>query len=113
MRRAALVVLAAVVVAGCGTAHPVVHHRAAPSPVTMTLPRACQVLRSDIVGNGGQADRATLARVAAQAQDVQLVTDAQNAEADVGNSNLWWIDAAFLARDCRPTGVSIPTLSSP
>jgi hypothetical protein len=107
-----LIILAAVVVAGCGTAPPVAHHRAAPSPVTMTLLRACQVLRSDMVGNGGQADRATLARVASQVQDVALVTDAQKAEADVGNSNLWWIDAALMAHDCRPSGVSIPTLSS-
>jgi hypothetical protein len=53
-----------------------------------------------------------LARVAAQVQDVALVTDAQKAEADVGNSNLWWIDAALMAHDCRPSGVSIPTLSS-
>jgi succinate dehydrogenase/fumarate reductase flavoprotein subunit len=93
-----LIILAAVVVAGCGTAPPVAHHRAAPSPVTMTLLRACQVLRSDMV--------------AAQVQDVALVTDAQKAEADVGNSNLWWIDAALMAHDCRPSGVSIPTLSS-
>lgn len=102
--------LAIVLLAGCASAQSQPNRPATPAaPATMTLLRACQVLRADMLANGGPADRATLARIAAEVQDVALSGDASSAEPDVGDSTLFWIDAAEMAHDCRPAGVTIPT----
>ncbi len=99
-------------------------HGAISPKVSMSLLEGCRTLRADMVTNGGQADKPTLARIS-QHMDTggssvtadeaawQLGQDAGSAEKDVGNGDLWWVDAATLAGDCRSTGVRIPTLSSP
>lgn len=99
---------AAAALAGCGSqasAPP----KASPAPSAMTLVRACRALRADMIANGGMADRPTLRRIASQLPGTSLAEHATRAEPDVGNGNLWWIDAALIAHDCQSTGVQIPT----
>ncbi len=62
-----------------------------------------------MVANGGTADKTTLREIASQTTSPRLARDAQHAVPDVGNSDVWWIDASLMAYDCRGTGVQIPT----
>jgi hypothetical protein len=113
-RIAALAVVTVVLAAGCGGGStPKPHPATTPSPCAMTLLQACQVLRANIVANGGSADRPTLNRLAQLAYTTprsaagKLGDDALAAEKDVGKDT-WPLDAAILDHDCQSTGVVIP-----
>jgi hypothetical protein len=85
-----------------------------PSPTftALTLPAACRVLRTNILANGGTPDRATLQQVIDHASSAYLVIDAKAARRDLGDSMAMGFDLAFMQRDCRRTGVQIPTTGS-
>jgi hypothetical protein len=104
---------ALLLLAACGGSSPApaASPSSSPPPTALTLPAACRILRTDIVGNGGTPDRATLQQVIDHAASPYLVIDAQNALKDIGSSDgglAMGMDLAFMQRDCRRTGVQIP-----
>ena len=107
------------VLAGCASTSTSTQHPSARPPAPMSLLKACQILRADMITNGEQADKPTLQRIsegtsfATTVAAQKLGQDAASAEKDVGNANLWWIDAGLMANDCQSTGVQIPTLNNP
>lgn len=109
---AAIVLAAAVTLSACGSAsQPTGSAKAAaPSPHFLSKLQQCQLLRADIVRNGGSPDRPTLTKIAGQPATSRLEADAQSASKHVGSSNQFMMPMylAELSFDCRPTGVQIP-----
>ena len=110
MKKAAAAGLATALLSltACGSSTPAHHATAAAAPALLTTLHACQILRADMVRNGGAADKPTLQRIYNHGNDVQLQTDAQTAIGDVGNPGLAHIDAGLLNHDCSAVGVTLP-----
>lgn len=106
-------VAAAFVLTACGTSGPAPAASPSPShtPAALNLIAACRILRTDIVGNGGTPDRATIQRIIDHATSELLRLDAQTVLPDVGKSDgiSMGADLAILHHDCASTGVQIPT----
>lgn len=110
------VALAAVLsLAACGRSAPApkASHSAHP-PAALSLVQACQMLRRDILANGGSPDKPTLRRITGEASsngDITLAEgiqqDAYDAEQDLGTPQMFF-DLTGLADDCQPSGVQIP-----
>lgn len=111
-RLAVLAVAAVIAVTGCGHGHghAAAHRAAAARPAALSLLAQCQLLRADVLANGGSPDRPTLARIAAQPHASVLRADAARAERDTGQDNTVAMDMqlAMMAYDCRAAGVKIP-----
>lgn len=111
-------VAAAFILTACGSSAPApaASPSASPTPATLSLIAACRILRTDILGNGGTPDRATLQRIADHAADEVLVADARGALPDVGAGSddaiRMGVDLAVMSHDCSRTGVQIPTNGS-
>lgn len=110
---AAVVLAAAVTLSACGSsAAPKTHH--ASLPRAMSVLQECQLLRRDIVANGGTPDRPTLSRIVDQpvanvaGRAERLSQDAYNARKDMGDTMLMGFHLAQFSFDCRPAGVQIP-----
>jgi len=100
--------LAASLAACSGQAVALPQAKPTPHATKLSLLQACRLLRADIIANGGTPDLPTLERVASQATDTTLATDATSAQSHVGKPDLIWIDLASFSYDCRPSGVQIP-----